>query len=185
MKPLKKGARVLGIDDSPFTKNDSRVLVVGVVERDGAVDGVLSTTVERDGDDATERILGMISRSRFLPQVKVIMLNSIMMGGFNIVDIAEIHEKTGKPVIAVVRKMPDMKRVEKALSKVRCAEEKMARIKRAGKVHRIDKLYAQLAGITPEDAAGIIGRYRGIPEAIRLAHVIAGGIVRGESSGKA
>lgn len=185
MKALKKGVRILGIDDSPFTKTDSHVLVVGVVERNGTVEGVLSTVVERDGDDATERILEMVSRSRFLSQVKAIMLNSIMMGGFNVVDISALHEKTGKPIIAVVRRKPDMEQVKKALSNVCCAEEKMAKIKRAGKVYRFGRLYAQLAGIKQKEAGEILGRYRGVPEAVRLAHIIAGGIIRGESRGKA
>lgn len=185
VKPLKKGARVLGIDDSPFEKGDERVLVVGVVERGFLVDGVLSTVVAKDGDDATERLADMVCRSRFLPQAKVIMLNSIMMAGFNVVDIQELRRRTCLPVIAVVRRKPDMKAVKRALSNVCCAEEKMAKIARAGKCVRIGSFYAQLAGISKEDAAGIMKRYKGIPEPIRLAHVIGGGIMRGESGGKA
>jgi len=182
---LKKGARILGIDDSPFEKGDERVLVVGVVERGGKIDGVLSTAVDRDGDDATERLAAMLCRSRFLPQVRVIMLNSIMMAGFNVVDIPELLRRTGKPVIAVVRRKPDMKAVRKALENVCCVEGKVMRIKHAGEPVRVGGLYAQLAGISEEEAAGIMKRWRGIPEPIRLAHVIAGGVVKGESTGKA
>ncbi|MDD5317108.1 MAG: DUF99 family protein [Candidatus ainarchaeum sp.] len=182
---FKSGARVLGVDDSPFTEKDSRVLVVGVVERQGKVDGVLSTTVERDGDDSTERISSMVRGSRFLPQIRAVLLSSIMMGGFNVVDIARLSGETGLPVVAVVRRKPDMARVLRALSRVRGAGPKRERMEKAGEPVRLAGLYAQVAGIPRSGAEEILGRRKGVPEAVRLAHVIAGGVTRGESSGKA
>ncbi len=180
----KVGIRILGIDDSPFSKSDDEVLVVGVLMRGQVVEGVLSTKVMRDGDDSTEKVAAMILGSRFAGQVGAVMLNSIMLGGFNVVDIDDLSREIGKPVIAVVRRKPDMGEVRKALSNVCCSEEKMVKIKRAGGVHKLGRVYAQVAGISADDAGKLLARFPGIPEPIRLAHVIAGGIVRGESGGK-
>jgi len=182
---LKRGARILGIDDSPFTAKDKRVLVVGVVERAGTVEGVLSTTVQRDGGDATARLLALLRRSRFLSQLRLIMLNSIMLGGFNVVDINRLNRELGVPVVAIVRRAPDMQKVHVALARVKGRARKAALIRAAGPMESVAGRYAQLAGISAADAAAVVKRYRGVPEPVRLAHVIAGGIVRGESRGKA
>ena len=180
----KPGMRILGIDDSPFSKSDSHVLVVGVLMRRNTVEGVLSTVVERDGDDATEKLAEMVLKTRFAKQAGCIILNSIMFAGLNVVDIRALSNALQRPVIAVVRKKPDMKAVEKALANVCCTEEKMVRMRNAGRVEKFGNVYAQVAGISVEDARKILARFKGIPEPVRLAHVIAGGIVRGESGGK-
>lgn len=183
---MKPGSRILGIDDSPFEKGSgASVLVVGVLMRGPVVEGVLSTFVDSDGDDATDRISEMILRSRFSTEVRAVMLNSIMMAGFNVVDISELSRRTGVPVIAVMRRKPDMGKVGAALANVCCTEEKMVRIKRAGNAIRIGRVYAQFAGTDAKGAAGMLSQYEGVPEPVRLAHVIAGGIMKGESSGKA
>ncbi|MFH1285082.1 MAG: DUF99 family protein, partial [Candidatus Micrarchaeota archaeon] len=55
-----KQIRLLGIDDSPFTRRRKNILVVGVVYRSGIVEGILSTTITRDGTDSTEKLFKMI-----------------------------------------------------------------------------------------------------------------------------
>ncbi|MBI2656199.1 DUF99 family protein, partial [Candidatus Woesearchaeota archaeon] len=69
---VKKEIRVIGIDDSPFNKfNDKKVLVVGVVMRGGSwVDGILSTKVDVDGSDSTKKLIGMINKCKFKPQLQ-------------------------------------------------------------------------------------------------------------------
>ena len=65
VKGLKPEIRILGIDDSPFSKTDGTALVVGVIFRGGNfLDGVLSCRVAVDGNDATEKLTGMIRGSR-------------------------------------------------------------------------------------------------------------------------
>jgi endonuclease V-like protein UPF0215 family len=184
MRGFKRGARFLGIDDSPFAPSSLDVLVVGVVERDGLVEGVLSTRVRRDGDDATEKLCRMLSQSRFLAQVKAILLNSVNLAGFNVVDIRELSARTKKPVIAVVRRKPDAARVMRALANVPNAALKAERMARAGGVAREGSLFFQRAGISEEGARLALRGGERVPESIRLAHVIAGGIARGESGGR-
>ena len=176
----------MGIDDSPFKKGEKgRTLVVGILMRGPAVEGVLGSSVEIDGDDSTDIIEAMISRSRFHPQVKYILLHSVMMGGLNVVDITELSQRLKKPVIAIVRRKPDMKKVHCALSNACCFEEKLVRLRKAGQPVKVKGLYAQFAGMDRKEAEELLSLWKGIPEPIRLAHLVAGGVVRGESRGRA
>ena len=182
----KRGIRILGIDDSPFTKRDRRVLVVGVVWREkNPVEAVLSTYVQRDGSDSTKKVLEMVTRSRFRHEIKFVLINSIMLAGFNVVDIDRLCKELGVPVVAVVRRRPSMADVFKAVKLVSGWRRKVELIRKAGEVKEVAGLHVQMAGITSERAEKILRRFRGIPEPIRLAHVIASGIVRGESRGRA
>ena len=84
---IKKEIRILGIDDSNFTKSDKKVLVVGALLRGGFwIDGVVSTYVERDGLDATEKISKMVTKARY-KDLRAIMLKGITLAGFNLIDI--------------------------------------------------------------------------------------------------
>ncbi len=181
---LKKGARVLGIDDSPFDSKTKRVLVVGVVYRDGVIEAVLSTHVERDGSDSTASLIKMIKKSRFADEIRLVLMNGIMLAGFNVVDINRLSGELGIPVIALVRRKPRMEEVREALAHVNNQNEKLELIRRAGEVHR-HRYYAQITGISFEDARAVLDMFAPMPEPVRLAHVIASGVVRGESRGRA
>ncbi|MBW2989119.1 DUF99 family protein [Candidatus Woesearchaeota archaeon] len=185
----KKEIRTLGIDDSPFrkfTKGD--VLVVGTLFRGGMIlDGLVSTKVRIDGRNSTEKLARMINRSKFRRQLRCILLNGIALGGFNVVDIKELNKKTGIPVIVVIRKYPDFKKIEDTLKRIN-KKGKYELIQKAGPVEKTDKIYIQRKGISKEKAKEIIKitcTRSLIPEPIRAAHLIAGGIVNGESRGKA
>jgi endonuclease V-like protein UPF0215 family len=185
---MKPGIRVLGIDDSPFSRGDETALVIGVVcrqekEKGLEVEGVLSTRVAVDGDDGTEKLIDMISSSRFSPQLHAIFLNGIMLAGFNAVDINELNKKTGNPVLALTRKKPDPEKVEKAVRKVKNFEDKLTRINSAGKPARIGSWSVQSAGTDLNNAKEIVCLFGNSP--VRLAHIIASGVVRGESKGRA
>lgn len=186
---VKKEIRVLGIDDSPFDKfKYKKVLLVGVVMRGGLyVDGVLSTRVSVDGNDSTKNILRMINKCKFKPQLQCIFLNGIAVGGFNIIDIAELNKKTKIPVIVVIRKNPNIEKIKKTLIKIK-QENKIKLIEKAGKVIQINKIFIQLAGINLKNAREILDvvcTRSLIPEPLRLAHLIAAGIVVGGSKGRA
>jgi len=182
---IDKNIRVLGIDDSPKGR-DGKVLVAGVVYRGGTVEGVLSTHVMFDGDDSTKKAIAMLKRSRFAGQVKVIMLNSIMLGGLNVTDINRISNEFGVPVIAVTRHLPRMEKVKKAISHVKNEKQKLKRLTMAGEsvgftANRTGR-FAQFAGVSKDDVQRIFDAV-GL-EPVRLAHIIASGIVTGESKGR-
>jgi hypothetical protein len=186
---LKKEIRVIGIDDAPFNKfGKGNVLVIGVVFRGGLMlDGILSTKVRIDGNNSTKKLAEMITNSKFRPQLQCIFLDGIALGGFNVVDIKELHKKTGLPIIVVVRHKPDIETIKRTLVKIN-KENKIRLIEKAGEVVRINNVYVQLKGISKERAKEILDiacTRSHIPEPLRIAHLIASGVVRGESRGKA
>lgn len=186
---FKKEMRIIGIDDSPFNKfKDKKILVVGVVMRGGLfVDGILSAKVDVDGSNATNKIIKMINKCKFKPQLQCIFLNGIAVAGFNVIDVKKLNKKTNIPVMVVIRTNPDIGKIKETLIKIR-QKNKIKLIEKAGKVIQVDDIFVQLSGIDLEKAKKIlkIACTRSlIPEALRLAHIIAAGIVKGESRGRA
>jgi endonuclease V-like protein UPF0215 family len=197
---MKQQTRLLGIDDSFFEKDQTApVLVIGVICRGGEyMDKLISTHIMPDGIDATQKIIEMINRSGSKDQIRAIMLDGIALGGFNVVNIHSIRENTGLPVIVIIRKLPDLKKIEQALSNISDGEKRLKVIKAAGKIYEYQvthkdlrtpgKIYFQIAGIPEEKAKDILKLsivHGLIPEPIRLAHIIGQGIVLGESKGRA
>src|SRR3989338_5914033 len=114
---LKKEIRVIGIDDAPHKfRSKGNILLVGAIFRGGSfLDGVLSAKASIDGNNATEKIIAMINKSKFKPQLRCIFLDGIAVGGFKIIDIVKLSKKTKIPVIVVIRKKPDLKSIKKIL----------------------------------------------------------------------
>lgn len=186
---MKKEARILGIDDSPFDKfRDKNALIIGTFFRGGSsLDGVLTTTAAVDGSDSTTKIARMVRKSRFYPQLQAIMLNGIAVGGFNVIDIRKLHKATKIPVIAVMRSLPEAGSMKSTLIKIGMPE-KAVLIDNAGEIHRAGNIFVQLAGITLARANELLKiscTRSNIPEPVRVAHLIAAGIRLGESRGKA
>ena len=186
---VKKEIRVIGIDDSPFDKfKDSKILVVGVVMRGGSwVDGILSTKVIVDGNDSTKKIIEMINKCKFKPQLQCIFLDGIAVAGFNVIDVKELSKKTKLPVIIIIRKKPDIENIKKTLIKIK-KQEKIKLIEKAGDIVQVDDIFVQLTGIDLEQTRKILKivcTRSLIPEPLRLAHLIASGVTVGESKGRA
>jgi len=186
---MKKEIRLIGIDDSPFDKfKDKNVIIVGVFYRGGNYpDGVLTSKVKIDGDNSTEKVIEMINKSKFKPQLQCILLDGIAFGGFNIIDIEKVNKKTSLPVIVIIRRMPDIENIKRVLIRLK-KKSKIRLLDKAGKVYKIDNVYIQKSGISLEDAKKIIkisATHSYLPEPIRIAHLIGQGLVMGESKGKA
>jgi endonuclease V-like protein UPF0215 family len=120
------------------------------------------------------------------------MLDGVTYGGFNVVDITELQRRTGLPVIVVMRAEPDMGRIRDAMQNLPDADRRWQSLLNAGRIHEIgvhgNLLYIQCAGIEIEDASKIVQlatTHSHIPEPLRIAHLIATGIVCGESRGQA
>lgn len=188
---IKPEIRILAIDDSALVSD--RIMIVGVVFRGGEwMDGVLRSEITRDGMDATDVIAGMVTGTRHYQQIRVIMLDGVTYGGFNVVDITELQRRTCLPVIVVMRSEPDMARIRDALQNLPAADKRWQSILNAGAIAEIDvhegSLYIQCAGIGITDASKIVQlatTHSHIPEPLRIAHLIATGIVCGESRGRA
>lgn len=190
---MKSEIRILGIDDSPFTFNDKYSSIIGVVMRgSNYIECVLHDQVSVDGNDATFICKKMIGKTRHKKQLKAILIDGVSLGGFNIVDINELYSYNNIPVITVTRDEPDFIKIEKALKKnFKDAKDRLNLIKK-GRLYRVETkhnpIFVKCVGLTINQAKEIIKicTIRGvIPEPIRVAHLIASGLKRGESYGKA
>jgi len=193
---IKKEIRVIGIDDSPFRKSDKECIILGAIYRGGNyIDGLVSSKVKIDGNDATKIIIELIKKTRHYGQLSCIMLDGIALAGFNVVDINELGKKAKIPVVVMMRKLPDLKKIDRALKSFMekgNAEKRMSIIRKAGNIYSTKikdrRVYFQISGIAPSKASEIIRvttTHSLIPEPLRVAHLIASGIIRGESKGRA
>lgn len=183
-------AHVAGFDDAPFDRaHRGDVPVVGTVYSGGRLDGVLVTRVRRDGANATAALARAVAGSRFRAHVQLVMLQGVALAGFNVVDLPRLHAALGVPVLVVVRRRPDLSAVRRALlARVPGGARKWRLIERAGPPEPVCGLYVQRAGLTLEDARRAIARHATnarLPEPLRVAHLIAGALVYGESRHRA
>ncbi len=186
---MKREIRILGIDDGPFSKRQTKkVLVVGTIFRGGQfMDGLVSCQVTRDGFDATKNITDMILRSKFYAQLQVLMLKGVAVGGFNLIDVEALSRDTKLPVLVVLRDPPDLPRFFAAMRKARHAGD-AAMVQAWPEPKKLNDIYVQLFGLSLKQAMGMLKLtcvHGHIPEPLRVAHLIAGGIVDGQSRGRA
>lgn len=189
MRQLRKEVRVLGIDDGPFFKfRKGRVIVVGAMFRGGNfMDGFLSTEAKVDGTDATKNIAKMITQSKFKSQIRCILLDGVTVGGFNVIDVYKLNKLTKIPVIAVIRRKPDVPKIVKTLKELGM-KSKAKIIEQLPEPTKVGKVYIQYVGLTlarAKEFIKITTTYADIPEPIRIAHIVAAGLIKGESRGRA
>lgn len=181
---------VAGFDDAPFPRaHRGAVLLVGTVFSGRRLDGVLAGRVWRDGINSTRELARLIGQSRFAPQLQAILLQGIAFAGFNVVDIHALHAQLGIPVLVVMRRRPDFAKIREALlTRVPGGARKWRLIEQAGPVEAVERVFVQRAGLGLAQARAIVRKhaYHGnLPEPLRCAHLIAGGIARGESRHRA
>jgi endonuclease V-like protein UPF0215 family len=181
---------VIGFDDAPFThEHRGDVPLVGVVCARTRVDGILVGKIRRDGANSSAVMAAMIRRSQFASHVRAVFLQGIAVGGFNVVDVAALHDQLRIPVIAIARKLPDWPSMKKALfARVPGAKRKWRLIERAGPMDHVRGIWIQRAGITLERARDVLAAttlHGNLPEPLRVAHLIAGAMVTGTSRGGA
>lgn len=188
---MKSQVRVLGIDDAPFSFRDGKVPIVGVVVRlPGYVEGVMISEVTVDGDDANRSIIDLLLRSRYRDQIKLVMVDGTAVGGFNVVDIDTLSLTTGIPFVTVTRDRPDLDSMRAALQKH--FPDWQRRFEIVGRHDLVEvqtkygPLFVSVAGATIGEIEGLLrdSTVQGaIPEPLRLAHLIATAMIKGESKG--
>jgi endonuclease V-like protein UPF0215 family len=186
-KLIKPEIRILGLDDASFIPySKGKIGVIGVVFRGGYwLEDVMKTEITIDGLDATVNISSMITNSPHYQQLQLIMLNGIMFGGFNIVNMKQLSLNTKLPILSVVRKKPVFSSIRKALMNLPYFEERWKAILEAGTINEAparnakSKIYFQAIGLTEKVAQKIIrltSTRSNIPEVLRVAHIVASGI---------
>ena len=145
-----------------------------------------------DGHDATERIAAMVRGSRYRAGLAAILIDGTAVGGFNVIDIEAVRAAVERPVITVTRKRPNLGSIETALRRrFDDWQERLAIIRR----HEIEPIrtghgtvwvtYVGAKRTEVQEALSLTTVRGVLPEPLRVAHLIAAGIVRGESRGRA
>jgi endonuclease V-like protein UPF0215 family len=190
-------------------------LLVGAVCSGTRLDGVVSGHVQRDGADATRRMIELVRGSQFEEHIRAVILQGIAVGGFNVVDVHELSAALGVPVLVIMRRQPDLDAMRRALfsdaphlrPRVRGAARKWRLIESAGPAERLpstrrathrvlptglrvdsSRLWVQRVGLSAPEARALVDAttlHGHLPEPIRAAHLIAGGIATGRSRGRA
>jgi len=154
----------------------------------------------------------LVAQSQFRDHVRAVLLQGIAVGGFNVVDIHALSAALGLPVLVVMRRQPNLESIRRALfgdgprgaPRVPGAERKWRLIERAGSIEQLDivgqrvrpsglgnrpqSIWVQRAGISLEASRRLVASttlHGHVPEPLRLAHLIAGGITTGRSRGRA
>ncbi|RLE60770.1 MAG: DUF99 domain-containing protein [Thermoprotei archaeon] len=180
LKTFKPGYRVFGIAEC-FRKTNTFSIIVGVsYRRDRIIDGVYVTRTQVGGLDATQRIIELVKGSG-RKDINVILLNGCIISWFNIVDIEELYEKTGIPVICVsyeeseglekyIREYFPGDNLRLSLYK-KLGERKLVYIKSTGKY-----VYIRSTGLSMSDVRTVLNAvtFNGkVPEPLRIAQMVA------------
>lgn len=180
---------VLGIDDGPVEKHapGATTPVVGVMMEGADVfEAVAVTRFAVDGEDATGFLADWIGSLRFRPSLQGVVLGGITIAGLAVVDVRGLSERVGLPVITVNRRSPVDPPLVAALRSAGFAH-RVAVVEAAPGARPVAGLFASAAGAPDEriDAllAAVSGK-SGLPEPLRVAHLVARALVTGESRGK-
>ncbi len=195
MKPLAellrlgRRLRAVGFDDAPFEKRPGApVSISGIVCAGPRFEGMIWGGATVDGADATDALAGMLLGSKFHPQVHLVLLDGITLGGFNVVDLPALAERLDRPCVAVMRRRPDLPAIERAVSRLPDAEWRLALIRKAGPIVEDGGFVFQVQGAPPDAVAAALACLTdrgGVPEPLRLAHLIGSAVVTGQSGRRA
>ena len=182
---MKRGIRLLAVVSGPLRGRNT--LALGLVSRIGIIEGVVSTKVQADGTDSTEKLSRLFNSTRFGEQVKLIAINGIGFAGLNILDVQALKRKTGAEVLSITRNKPHPGELVKALrafskQEKRDVSSRIEFVKAIGELeeYRCDGYYVQTTLEKGESAKFVSESAR----LLRLAHLISSGVVLGESRGR-
>nr|WP_246580309.1 DUF99 family protein [Deinococcus aestuarii] len=181
-------SHAIGFDDAPFPRDyRGDVRVFGTVFARQTLHGVVSGRVRRDGRNSTAELARLVEASGAAEHLHLILLQGVALAGFNVVDAWTLRAVTGLPVLIVVRRPPNLERIRTALlTRVSGGARKWRLIEALGEVESCRGVFVQRVGLSLTEAETalaaltVTGR---IPEPLRAAHLIAGGVTRGSSRG--
>lgn len=179
--PLKDQARVMGVDDGRYVRGSERTPVVMTIMRlNGRIEGFLKGWITTDGTDSSGRVAEILNGSRFRKQVRCIISDGACLGGFNVLDMDDLHRRTGIPVVTASDERPDPELMMNTLRKVFEDAEERYRTVAAHGPHPVELpdgiCYVREKGIPRERASEVIRRttFQGrTPEPVRISHMVA------------
>ncbi len=183
---MKSGSRLIAIATGPIQER-KRTILVGVVARDNKIEGILSGSITVNGDDATQNIIRMISKTRFKEQIRIIALNGVAIAGLNVIDVQRLEKELGVETIVFTRARPDPKKLIYALNAFAKKNgidpnERIALVRAQArrKPERVEGFHIQCL-LKKYELKAFAGQSY---EMLRIAHLIASGVDTGESRGR-
>jgi len=178
-----RNAPVVGVEDGSFQKGITpKALLAAVLLKGLKVESVQIMKITVDGLDATQKLVKTLRAWRF----RAVILGGVSFAGFKVIDPTIVYEEFGKPVIVISRTKPDNKAVKRALQ---CHFEdwqiRWAVFEKLGLIHKVlvlasePPVYVETVGAPIKWVVLLIRAlsvYSRIPEPIRTARLIAGGL---------
>ncbi len=188
----------MAFDDGPHLKTDlahfnqnydnyPKISLIGVVCRGTQLLSVCKGMIQVDGLDSTQEILKMYKSNPYRNEIRLFMIDSPTLGGFNIPNPFEIYEKTKIPIILLPDRKPKSVMSEiyskvfpereeqiKILKKLPKLESLIVSINQDPKISR--EIFFHAIGITKNEIVDLLNHlseFSAIPEPLRLAHIVA------------
>ena len=181
-------SHAIGFDDAPFPREyRGDVRVFGTIFARHTLHGVVSGRVRRDGRNSTAELARLVGVSGAHEHLHLILLQGVALAGFNVVDARGLSELTDLPVLVVARRPPNLERIRTALlTRVPGGARKWRLIEALGPMEPCRGVHVQRVDLSfpeAEEALASLTVTGRIPEPLRAAHLIAGGVTRGSSRG--
>jgi hypothetical protein len=179
---IKKEIRVLGIAFASPRTDAASTHVVGVVYRGNRwLEGVMRTIIPREQANLTTGIAMMATKSPHFPQLRIIALGELLTRSASYIDIRTLSKKTGLPVVAVLREEMPIKRLPKTRARHRRVFKVFAGVpcrkwRAAGKTYYVYS--AGLGEVDLEELLEVCASKEGLPEAARVARIVASSLER-------
>ena len=192
----------MAFDDGPHLKSDlahfnqnfdkiSNIPLIGVVCRGIQLLNVSKGSIQVDGIDSTKEILKMYESNPYKNEIRLIMIDSPTLGGFNPPNPFEIYEMTRIPIILLPDKkpksvisdvyskvFPEREEQIEVLKKLPPLESLILSINQDPNISR--EIFFHAIGISKNeivDLLNYLSEFSAIPEPLRLAHIIASSYV--------
>ena len=188
----------MAFDDSPHNREDlknnrnsstkdTQVDLIGVVFRGHQLLHVSQSKITVDGTDSTEAILQQVNLNPHRRELRLILVDSPTLAGFNVVNYQLLWEELKLPIVLMPEEKP-RERMVKVFSKVFPQRAKqIARLEKLSELESMEvrinntpeiakKIYFHPVGIETRHLREIfhyLTNVSSVPEPLRVAHIIA------------
>ena len=176
---MKRGSRVLAVDDSPFKRGkDSKTFLIGLLFRDMILEKSVREVITVDGGDSTDALIRMVEHPKIKGEVRLVLTHGTTFGGLNLLDMREFFERTGVPIIAVTSREPTNE-IEAALKSAGLSDKIYLLHKNppyASLSTKKGTCYYSFLGISELDVTYFLIRFSlesKIPEQLRITDIVA------------
>ena len=180
---MKSGVRALGIAES-YRESTSH-LAGAVVRASRVVDGFVFGTCSVGGSDATAAVYRMVQRLA-REDVRYLLVAGIAPAWFNVLDLHELHDRTGLPTVSVTfEDSPGLETaIREAFDDPDVAADRLATYRAQPDRRPLDvngeTVYVRSVGLPDREADDVVRAFTpegGRPEPLRVARLAARGLV--------